>query len=119
MQEHFVGRNIDLPSAMDSADMIVVAELIDSGQADPGPPGQAYHYGAKIKVLKDLSGNVSGEYPIAFSVQRFPENIAEKTPAEGESHIFFLQRQPDNSLHAIKILPATNENIRRLEGFKK
>ena len=119
MQEHFVGRNIDLQSAIDSADMVVVADLLDPGQADPGPPGQAYHYDAKIKVLRDLSGNASGEYTITFSVQRTPEYIAEKTPVEGETYIFLLQRKPGNSLHAIKILPATNENIQRLEGSKR
>jgi hypothetical protein len=119
MQEHFVGRNIDLQSATDGADMIVVAELIDSGKADPGPPGQAYHYDVKIKVLRDLSGNVTGEHTITFSVQRVSEGIAEKTPVERETLIFFLQRRPDNSLNTIKILPATNENIQRLEGPKR
>ena len=115
MEEHFVGREIDPQSAAASADAIVVAEMLSPGQIDLGPPGQAYHFDAKIKILRDLTGNLSGEHTLTFTAQRFPEDIAEKVPDKGEVCIFFLQRMPDNSLHAIKMLLATDESVKRFE----
>jgi hypothetical protein len=115
MEEHFVGRHIDLASAIDSAETVVLAQLTSAGQADPGPPGQAFHYGAKATILRDFHGNLAGQQTMSFSVQRFPDEIAEATPVEGEAYLLFLQRQPDGVLHVIKILPATSENIQRLE----
>jgi hypothetical protein len=116
MEEHYVGRFTEAHTAVDIANAIIAAVLVNPGLVEPGPPGQAQHHNATIRVLHDPTNELLGEQTIDYAVQRFPESIAEQGPQQGEQNIFFLERKPDNSLEAIKILPATNENLERFVG---
>lgn len=115
MPRNLAGRDIDETAAKDKADAIVVAKILEIGRIDPGAPGQAYHDNAMILISNALSGNLSGPQTMSFTVQRFPEEISEVAPQVGESLVIFLSKRSDGLWHAIKMLPATDDTIKRIK----
>jgi hypothetical protein len=106
-----VGSALDSRSAAQTADAIVVAEIVEPGQLDPGPPGHALHSSGRIRIVKNLRGKLAGVKTIEFLSQRFPETAAERIPVAGERHILFLRKLPSGSFQAIKMLPSTKQNM--------
>lgn len=119
MNQQFVADKVEMSSAVESSVAIVVAEMIDPGTLDLGPPGQALHANAKIKVVSCLAGTISGEQTVTFFSQRSPEATAEGVPVKGEKYVFFLQQLSPRSLHAVKVLPATPQNIEQVRQLKR
>ena len=111
MEEHYTGRSVDISEAVGMAQNIVVAVVKDVGAASPGAPGQAYYDNAKIGVVESLRGTLEGEVTISYTLQTLPEEISEAAPSVGGEYLFFIQTRPDESLRAIKILQATEDNL--------
>lgn len=119
MHEHLTGRNTGTRSATLAADQIVVATLIDQGQADAGAPGQAYFGQAQARTVRWLRGPAPpdpapGAIAFNYTVQRLPDSVAEQAPVVGRDYIFFL-RLGAPELAAFKILGAEANEILAVE----
>jgi hypothetical protein len=115
MKPEYLGKSLDTKEALKRASVVVIAELLDLGTADPGAPGQAYYGGVKIRVLKKLKGEIPEDQPIiSFLVQRMPKEFAEDTPKIGDRCIFFMKHHPDKTYRVHKIIEATSENERQV-----
>jgi hypothetical protein len=127
MEEHFTGRAMTIEEATATATDVAVGEMLEPGQPDVGAPGQAFYDGARLHVIRTLSGPVpnAGGTPappaaareIAFSYtqQRLPPSLAEAIPAKGGTFVFFLVKKSDGAYRAIKILRADEVGLRQVD----
>jgi hypothetical protein len=116
MEEYFTGRSIVLESAAATATQIIVGKLIETGQPDPGPPGQTYYDNASAEIIQWLHGAPrKNERPatvsFAYTVQKLPAAVAEQVPAIGRTYILFLTDRASSAMRAIKILPADEKHL--------
>ena len=119
MKKQYIGHTVDAQTAREKADAIVVAEVIDSGTLEVGPPGQALHCNAKIKIVTRVKGNVKGSQTITFFSRNAPVAVAEQTPEPGQRFLVFLQEPSRGVFHAIKMLPATEQNLKNIGSPSK
>ena len=116
MEEQFVGKRLDVQAAKDRAEHVVVGELLDPGLLETGPPGELYHYGARIRVIRSLSGALSGEQVVVFKSTHYPGEAEEKLAASGQPFVFFIEREANGGLFLTKMVPATSPTVRHLLG---
>src|SRR5207249_1871636 len=64
----------------------LVANLVEVGAPEPGPPGAA-DYASKWKVEKVLRGAYPGSVHLSFRVQSIPEGSRERPPVVGKTYI--------------------------------
>ena len=110
--QSYVGSAIDSQEAAQGSDVIAVAQIIEPGRLDPGPPGHALHSNGKIRVVRSLRGKLAGIQTIEFLSRGLPVTSVERVPVAGEEFIFFLRQLPSGSLQAIKMLPPTKQNVK-------
>ena len=117
MAEHFTGRAMTIEAAVATATDLVVGELLEPGRPDPGAPGETYYDGARLHVIRTLSGTVAPQKEVAFTYTRqtFPASAAESPLVKGETFVFFLLLKPDGGLRAIKILRADQAGLGRVD----
>lgn len=120
MEEYFTGRSIVLESAAATASQIVVGKLVNTGQPDPGAPGQTYYDNASAEIVRWLHGAPrESERPrtvsFAYTVQKLPAAAAEQGPAVGRTYILFLTERVGGTMRAVKILPAEERHLRAVE----
>jgi hypothetical protein len=110
------GRNLTVEEAARDAEAVVVADLIELGQAEPAAVGKSYFGGARIRVVETLRGTAARKTAITFLCQTFPEDQRERPPAKGERLLFFLRKTSDGLYRAVKIAPPDH---RTLDGIRQ
>jgi hypothetical protein len=113
----YVGSTNDLPWATSKSDIIFVGTITNSGTKTQLPTtimyaGTAYG-GIKVKVLSVLRGSVGSRASVCLIVDT---TVHEERPAVGGAYIFFVvpnEDQTPDPFYALKLLPATDDNIAR------
>jgi len=121
-----VGGSLKPEEAVSKSDAVFVGEVTDTGIKVMPPPDCPYegplYRGIKIKVLQFLRGSVRDHVSVALFV---PTMKLVTLHMVGNSYIFFVQTKSQKALDypynclekadttdiAIKLLPATDENI--------
>jgi len=120
---HYTGREIPLADAALEAQVVVIAQLLTSGNVEMGGPGQAYYDGARISVVEALAGEVTPELTIAYACQTMPESSFEAKPLKGDLYLFFLTLENGGTWRAKKIEVASQSNQttvrKKLEGLAR
>jgi hypothetical protein len=117
MEEHFTGREMVVEEAVADANDIVVGEVQEPGRRGVGAPGQSFYDGARLYVVRTLSGTLAAQKEVAFNYtrQEFPPSAAEAALAKGGTFVFFLEKEGGGAYRAIKILRADEAGLRKVD----
>jgi hypothetical protein len=122
-EDHYTGRQIPLEDAVLEAQVVVIAQVLKSGNVEMGGPGEAYYDGARIRVVEALAGDVTPELTIAYSCQTIPESTFEAKLLEGDIYLFFLTLENGGTWRAKKIEVASQSKEatvkKKLEGLSR
>jgi hypothetical protein len=103
--------------AIEQTAIVVAGTLTDAGTPSPGPPGAHRIDNAKFRVEQVLTPTSkedvrSDTMTMSYLRQVIPASVAEAPPQAGQRYVLFCTLKPGRRLHALKILPHSNEAVR-------
>jgi hypothetical protein len=112
-EDRLPGSQIGLRESVRKSRLIVIAKDIDMGITDPDFRGKAYYNNVTFGVAKSLKGDAPPKVTsVRVKVLTSPPEDAETTPHKDQEYLFFLEGTAPDALKAIKVLRATEEQIR-------
>ena len=112
------GRSIRTRDAIEQTSVVVVGTLVEPGTVSPGPPGTQHVDNAVFRIDRTLTPQegtaprVSGTVRVSYNRQVFPESSAEAPLERGSSYVLFSTVHSPQRLHALKIVPHSEEATR-------
>jgi hypothetical protein len=112
------GRSIRTRDAIEQTSIVVVGTLVEPGTVSPGPPGSQHVDNAVFRIERTLTPSegtvprVSGNVRVSYTRQVFPQASAEAPLERGASYVLFSTVQSPQQLHALKIVPHSDEAAR-------
>jgi hypothetical protein len=120
-EDRLPGVQTRLQDAVWDARLIAIVRDVEIGGTQPDFMAKAY-YDAKARVTRRLKGDGPDVLsPVSIMTRTFPEDVAETPPNNHEPYLFFIRGGDAGHPRrdAIKIIPATDENIRATEAALK
>lgn len=108
------GSRVSLQEAVQTSQIIVTVKIVALGKKSARvSAGKLFYYDYKLKPVKTLKGEAPKEpFQTRLTLRIWPKDTAESLPTMDHEYLFFLIREQPTTLSAIKILSATDENIR-------
>jgi hypothetical protein len=113
------GSRVSLREAVQSSQTIVIVSDVEMGQPERRVSSGKRSYGhVKLKVVKSLKGKAADVvFPVRTTLIIYPPAAVETVPINGKEYIFFLKGLAPEVSQAVKVLPATQENLRAILGI--
>jgi hypothetical protein len=110
-------RQIRTSDAIERTTHVVVGTLIETGTISPGPPGAHHVDEAKFRIERVLTPRgtappISGTVSLSYTRQVLPEAHADPELQRGTKYVLFGTSKPGRRLHALKIVPHSDEAVR-------
>lgn len=118
MEARHPGRQIRTTDAIERTSVVVLATLVAPGMVSPGPPGAQHVDDAGFRVERTLTPGggrapaVSGNVKVSYTRQIYPEAEADAALERGGKYVLFCTAHSAKRLHALKIVPHTDEALR-------
>ena len=109
------GRDVPFEQAARGCRGAIVAQLLNLGSPDAGPPGAWVYSSSKWKVTKVFRGKYKDETSFSLTVQMLPKYVAEEAPKPGSTYI--LITYPQNATQVRKMLAASAGNLKQVEAL--
>lgn len=118
VEARYPGGKIRTRDAIEQTAVVILGTLAQAGTASPGPPGARHIDGARVRVERTLTPAgpgvpaVSGTVSVSYTQQVFPQSKAEAPLEPGAKVLMFCTVTGPQHLHAIKIVPHSEESVR-------
>lgn len=117
--ERLLGSRVSLRDAVRWSQWIVAARGLDMGRPTRVSAGRLHYEGIKLKVVKSLKGDASPAISRVYLTRVIDPKWVESMPIQDEEYLFFLDVTLRRQSEVIKVLRATDENLRAiLEALK-